>query len=154
MSLHKEIKFEVEISEYLAANDWLYSANDDGYDRARALFPEDVLAWVQETQPKAWESIVKNHGTNAADTLLSRLRDQLDQRGTLDVIRQGVEMLGLRGKLLLSQFKPALAIARRPSVHGKCALVIENGKNVRMKNTPPAGSAKVPKVSLSLSNIS
>ena len=110
MSLHKEINFEVEISEHLAANGWLYSPNDDGYDRTRALFPEDVLAWVQETQPKAWEAIVKNHGTNAADTLLSRLRDQLDQRGTLDVMRQGVEMLGLRGKLLLSQFKPALAI--------------------------------------------
>ncbi len=110
MSLHNEIEFENEICEHLAANDWLYSANDDGYDRARALFPEDVLAWVQETQPKAWEAIVKNHGTNAADTLLSRLRDQLDQRGTLDVMRQGVEMLGLRGKLLLSQFKPALAI--------------------------------------------
>lgn len=110
MSLHREINFETEICEHLSANGWLYSPNDDGYDRARALFPEDVLAWVQETQPKAWESIVKNHGTNAADTLLSRLRDQLDQRGTLDVMRQGVEMLGLRGKLLLSQFKPALAI--------------------------------------------
>ena len=32
MSLHKEINLEVEISEHLAANDWLYSANDDGYD--------------------------------------------------------------------------------------------------------------------------
>ena len=110
MSLHNEIEFENEICEHLAANDWRYSPNDDGYDRARALFPEDVLAWVQATQPKAWDAIVKNHGTNAADTLLDRLRDQLDQRGTLDVMRQGVEMLGLRGKLLLSQFKPALAI--------------------------------------------
>lgn len=110
MGLHNEIEFENEICEHLAANGWLYSPNDDGYDRERALFPEDVLAWVQETQPNAWELIVKNHGTNAADTLLSRLRDQLDQRGTLDVMRQGVEMLGLRGKLLLSQFKPALAI--------------------------------------------
>ncbi len=110
MSLHNEVELENEICEDLAANGWLYSPNDEGYDRARALFPEDVLAWVQATQPKAWEAIVKNHGTNATDTLLSRLRDQLDQRGTLDVMRQGVEMLGLRGKLLLSQFKPALAI--------------------------------------------
>ena len=110
MSLHKEINFETEICEHLAANDWLYSPNDDGYDRARALFPEDLLAWVQATQPKAWDSIVKNHGANAADTLLSRLRDSLDQRGTLDVLRHGIEMLGLRGKLPLAQFKPALAI--------------------------------------------
>ena len=82
MTLHREINLENEICEHVTTNGWLYSSNDDGYDRTRALFPDDVLAWVQETQPKAWESIVKNHGTNAADTLLSRLRDQLDQRGT------------------------------------------------------------------------
>jgi type I site-specific restriction-modification system R (restriction) subunit len=110
MSLHNEINFETEICEHLAANGWLYSPNDDGYDRARALFPDDVLAWVQATQPKAWDAIVKNHGANAADTLLTRLRDSLDQRGTLDVLRHGIEMLGLRGKLLLAQFKPALAM--------------------------------------------
>jgi type I restriction enzyme R subunit len=74
------------------------------------LFPEDVLAWVQSTQPQSWDAIVKNHGTNSADTLLNRLRDSLDQRGTLDVLRQGIEMLGLRGKLSFAQFKPALAM--------------------------------------------
>lgn len=110
MSLHKEVELEIEICEHLAAHGWLYSPTDDGYDRARALFPDDVLAWVQATQPKAWEAIVKNHGANAADTLLNGLRDSLDQRGTLDVLRHGIEMLGLRGKLSLAQFKPALAM--------------------------------------------
>ena len=111
MSLHKEINFETEICEHLAANGWLYAEGDAAkYDRARALFPEDVLAWVQATQPKAWEAIVKNHGAHAAETLLTRLRDQIDQRGTLDVLRHGIEMLGLRDKLKLAQFKPALAI--------------------------------------------
>jgi len=110
MSLHNEVAFENEICEHLAASGWLYSPSDDGYDRARALFPDDVLAWVQATQPKAWAAIVKNHGTNAADTLLTRLRNSLDQRGTLDVLRHGIEMLGLRGKLSLAQFKPALAM--------------------------------------------
>ncbi len=110
MVLHNEIEFENEICEQLAANGWLYSPNDGGYDRARALFPEDVLTWVQETQPQAWDAIVKNHGTNAADTLLTRLRDSLNQRGALDVLRHGIEMLGLKGKLQLAQFKPALGI--------------------------------------------
>ncbi len=112
MSLHKEINFEVEICEYLAAHGWLYADGDAAqYDRARALFPADVLAWVQATQPKAWDAIVKNHGdANAADTLLTRLRTSLDQRGTLDVLRHGIELLGLRDKLSLAQFKPALAM--------------------------------------------
>ena len=111
MSLHKEIHFEVEICEHLAAHGWLYADGDAAkYDRTKSLFPDDVLAWVQATQPKAWDAIVKNHGTNAAETLLTRLRVSLDQRGTLDVLRHGIELLGLREKLSLAQFKPALAM--------------------------------------------
>ena len=110
MNLHKEISFEVEIGEYLESQGWLYTANDEGYDRARALLAADVLAWVQETQPKAWETLLKNHGTQAGDVLVSRLRDQIDQRGTLDVLRHGVELLGLKQPLKLAEFKPALGI--------------------------------------------
>jgi type I restriction enzyme R subunit len=111
MSLHKELRFETDICEHLAANGWLYAEGDAaGYDRARALFPADVLAWVKQTQPQAWEVLEKNHGSKAADTLLDRLRDQLDQRGTLDVLRHGIELLGLKQPLKLTEFKPALAI--------------------------------------------
>jgi type I restriction enzyme R subunit len=111
VSVDKEINFETEICDHLAAHGWLYAAGDaSAYDRARALFPADVLAWVQATQPKAWEALTKNHGPKAGDTLLDRLRAQLDQRGTLDVLRNGIEMLGLKQPLKLAEFKPALAI--------------------------------------------
>ena len=111
MSTHKEIAFEEEICEQLGSHGWVYVEGDASrYDRARALFPEDVLAWVQTTQPAAWEALVKNHGAQAGETLLTRLRDSMNQRGTLDVLRQGIEMLGVKGKLPLAQFKPALAI--------------------------------------------
>ena len=111
MSIHKEIAFEEEICEHLGAHGWIYVEGDSSrYDRARAVFPDDVLAWVQGTQPQAWEALVKNHGTHAAETLLNRLRESINQRGTLDVLRQGIEMLGVKGKLLLAQFKPALAL--------------------------------------------
>jgi type I restriction enzyme R subunit len=103
MSLHKEISFESEICEHLAEHGWLYAEGDAAdYDRARALFPADVLAWVQATQPKAWETLTKNHGAQAGETLLARLRDQLDQRGTLDVLRHGIELLGLKSPLKLA----------------------------------------------------
>lgn len=58
MDVHNEIAFEVEICEQLAANGWLYADGDAAeYDRAKALFPADVLAWVRETQPAAWAAI-------------------------------------------------------------------------------------------------
>ena len=94
MSLHKEIQFENDICAHLAANGWLYTEGDaQGYDSARALFPADVLAWVETTQTKAWETLGKNHGAAAETTLLDRLRKQLDDRGTLDVLRHYVQGL-------------------------------------------------------------
>ena len=109
--LHKEINFETEICEYLNANGWLYSEGDAaGFDRAQALFPADVIAWVQASQPKAWEALTKNYGAQAGDILLGRLRESINQRGTLDVLRHGIELLGLRQPLQLAQFKPALAM--------------------------------------------
>lgn len=110
MSIQKEVSFEREICEHLAAHGWLYAEGDAAtYDRPRALFPADVLAWVQATQPKLWEALTKNHGAGAAETLLTRLRAQLDQRGTLDVLRNGIELLGLKDKVQLAVWKPALA---------------------------------------------
>ena len=111
MSLHKEISFETEICEHLGANGWFYAEGDAaGYDRARTLFPPDLLAWVQATLPIAWEILTKSHGSQAGETLIARARDQIDQRGTLDVLRHGIELLGLKQPLKLAEFKPALAI--------------------------------------------
>ena len=111
MDLHKEVKFENAICAHLAAHGWLYDPDDaKAYDSARALFPADIAAWIQETQPKAWEALSASHGAAAEAVLLDRIRKQLDDRGTLDVLRNGVEMLGLRQPLSLVQFKPALAM--------------------------------------------
>ncbi len=111
MTLHKEIALETEICEFLGAHGWFYAKGDAAnYDRARALYPADVVAWVRETQHEAWDALEKNHGARAEATLLERVRAQLDQRGTLDVLRFGVELLGVRAPVQLAQFKPALAL--------------------------------------------
>lgn len=62
MSLHHEISFEVEICEHLAEHGWTYADKvATEYDRKLALFPADVLAWVQATQSAAWDALTKNH---------------------------------------------------------------------------------------------
>jgi hypothetical protein len=89
VSIHKEIALEDGICAHLAAQGWLYEANAAArYDRASALFPEDLLAWVGATQPDAWAALQKAHGAAAGATLVQRLRAALDKQGTLDVLRQ------------------------------------------------------------------
>ncbi|WP_022684168.1 type I restriction endonuclease subunit R [Sphingobium bisphenolivorans] len=111
MSLHKECSFEDEVCEYLSAYGWHHEVGDaQVYDRKSALFPADLVAWVQETQPKAWESLTALHGGAAEAILLDRVRKSLDDRGTLDVIRNGIDTIGVRGTMALAQFKPAMGM--------------------------------------------
>jgi type I restriction enzyme R subunit len=111
VSLHQEISFEEEVCSVLGNAGWLYSFGDAQlYDRARALFPDDLIAWVQGTQPKAWEALEKTHGANAGTTLLDRVRKSLDDQGTLYVIRNGVEMVGVRAPIRMAQFRPAMGM--------------------------------------------
>ncbi|MDQ3158423.1 MAG: type I restriction endonuclease, partial [Actinomycetota bacterium] len=99
MADYYENKFEAELCEYLADNGWLYSPNDAGYDVARALFPDDVLGWLTETQPEELAKVVQTDSpldvqVKAFDGVLDRLVKVLDgdlntSGGTLNVLRRG-----------------------------------------------------------------
>ncbi|MFM8219443.1 MAG: hypothetical protein ACKOJF_11040, partial [Planctomycetaceae bacterium] len=79
MSLHNEVRFEDDICDHLARHGWLYrDQHDQTYSRELALLGADVVAWVQATDPDAWQTLVKNHGAAAESTLLHRLRACLD----------------------------------------------------------------------------
>jgi len=109
--VHREQAFEDAICAHLAAHGWLYDAAAAArHDRARGLFPEDLVAWVQATQPDAWAALEKTHGPAAATALADRLRDTLDRQGTLDVLRHGLDMVGLRRPISLCQVRPALGM--------------------------------------------
>ena len=110
-SIHTERDLEDEICRDLAAAGRLHDAGDAArYDRALALFPDDVAGWIQDTQPEAWASIEQTHGAYARKVVSERLRRSLTDHGTLHVLRQGFEMLGLRRPIAVAQFKPALAM--------------------------------------------
>ena len=109
--LHEEFNLEDEICAHLSANGWRYEVGDyQRYDRERALYPDDLIAWVKETQPETWEGIERNRGAMAEAALLDRVRKQLDARGTLEVIRNGVDITGARSTVSLFQPRPAFAM--------------------------------------------
>ena len=109
--LHKEIAFEEGICAHLGAHAWLYEAiSADRYDRKLALFVEDFIAWVKASQPMAWKTLEASKGAAAATELADRLRASLDQQGTLHVLRNGFDVLGLKQALAVCQFKPALSM--------------------------------------------
>src|ERR1700733_13232178 len=97
MADHNEVVFESEICAYLAAHGWLYSADDAGYDRERALFPEDLFGWLVETQSAAWGKALKAAGSEAKflDVLATALDKPLEHGGgTLNILRNGGGYIG------------------------------------------------------------
>ncbi|WP_314430043.1 DEAD/DEAH box helicase family protein [Microbacterium lacticum] len=111
---------ENEITEHLAANGWLYSPTDAGYDRELALFPEDVLGWLEDSQPTEFAKVVRPGDTDtqrkaAGDSLLNRLAKSLDldplkNGGTIRILHEGFSIVPLHGgavKFRLAQFRPA-----------------------------------------------
>ncbi|OXR49895.1 type I restriction endonuclease subunit R [Pusillimonas sp. T2] len=110
-NFHQEHHFESAICQHLAAHGWFYQEGDAAlFDRAHGLFMPDLLTWVETTQPDSYQRLSKTHGAALTSILADRIRKSLNERGTLDVLRRGVEMLGLKEPLMLAQFKPALAI--------------------------------------------
>ena len=115
MGIEHERAFEDEICAHLAANGWLYSTDNSGYDRARALYPEDVFAWLVETQPAEWAKVIKPEASEAEQAkakaqLLDRLVKTLDAPldaggGTLNVLRRGFKKTP--ASFQMCEFKPA-----------------------------------------------
>lgn len=112
----REEAFEREIAEHLAADGWEYSETDDGYDAERAIWPEDVYWWLNETQPDEYAKVVRvGTGAEAADreALLSSLVSRLDTPmssggGTLNVLRRKFSHTrGATAHLRMCQFRPA-----------------------------------------------
>src|ERR1017187_7776326 len=102
---HTEIVFENELCEYLSAHGWLYSPDDTGYDRERALFPADLFTFLRTTQSAEWgkhEASAKDHAESA---FLERLLKLMEERGTLWVLRNTVKAVA--AKFDLCQFAPS-----------------------------------------------
>ncbi|PZS31231.1 MAG: restriction endonuclease subunit R [Pseudonocardiales bacterium] len=99
MADYNEKPFEIEICQHLEANGWLYSENGTGYDRERALFPEDIFGWLADTQPEQLAKIVKPTASEkdqrlAKERLLDRIVRVLgtpaeNGGGTLNLLRRG-----------------------------------------------------------------
>lgn len=104
MAQTTEKAFEAYLEQMLAANGWLSGTNAE-WDKARALFPRRVFAFIETTQPKLWAEMSALHGSNLQPMLLDALVKELDIKGALHVLRHGFKFYG---KLFrLAYFKPA-----------------------------------------------
>jgi len=77
----------------------------EDYDRTLCLLPRDVVDFVLATQPKEWKKLEQHHGAAVREQFLKRLAAEIDRRGALDVLRNGLKDSGCRFRL--AYFRPA-----------------------------------------------
>ncbi|WEV77740.1 DEAD/DEAH box helicase family protein [Janibacter cremeus] len=102
--------FEGNIETHLTTNGW-GAVPPSSYDRDLGLFPDEVIAFVQESQPKAWQQLVTRHGgeATARQRLVKVVAGAIDHRGTISVLRGTVKDSGV--VVRMCWFKPANTLA-------------------------------------------
>jgi type I restriction enzyme R subunit len=102
--IHHEKHFEEYIVSKLKAQGWLHGVSD-AYNKEYALYPEDLVAWVQQTQKTKWDKLVAMNGDKATEVLMDRLSQALDSMGAIFTLRRGFAIAGC-GTIDLSEAAP------------------------------------------------
>ncbi|MBS7821515.1 type I restriction endonuclease subunit R [Wohlfahrtiimonas chitiniclastica] len=115
MDKAKESTFQNDIINEMRAHGWQLGSPKN-YNRERALYEEDLIAFVQKTQPKEWEKFCALYPINSEDHFCDVVVKQLKKAdinatnaasrkfGTLGVLRHGVKSRNTH--FFLCQFKP------------------------------------------------
>jgi type I restriction enzyme R subunit len=112
----KEIKLEDAIERDLLDCGYLRVAADS-YDRELALFPDQLFAFIQSSQPELWAQLNKSHKSGLEQGVLDSLIKSLAKRGALDVLRHGFKFYGK--KIDCAYFQPAHGL--NPETLERCA---------------------------------
>jgi hypothetical protein len=71
-----EKAFQDEIIAHLTSHGWQLGESAH-YDRERALYPKDVIGFVQDTQPESWEKLAKQYPKDPEGALINAVTRQL-----------------------------------------------------------------------------
>lgn len=111
----QEVVFQNDMIRQLVSNGWLLG-KPESYNRELALYEEDVLGFVKDTQDVQWQKFCALYPNNPEQKFLERVASQLNKAdpnaankdmrtfGTLGVLRHEIRDRGTR--FSLCQFKP------------------------------------------------
>ena len=90
---HSEAAFETVIEAHLLAHGYVPIPRA-AFNRRRAIFPETVLAFIRETQPKKWAKLEALLGDGTGEQIIGDLCKWMDIHGSLATLRHGFKCYG------------------------------------------------------------
>lgn len=114
----KEFDFETQICEALVSRSGYRSAkvgmaqgDPRDFDAVRGIDTAELFAFIGATQPDEWSELLSRYGGDpdeAQKQFANRVAKVLDERGTIEVLRQGVDDHGIN--IRLAFFKPSSSL--------------------------------------------
>ncbi len=98
MPTYTEENFEDHIEKHLNRSGYR-SSDPISYDKSHCLMPLEILQFIRDTQSKTYQKLERQYGQDTPQKLLVRISQQIEQRGVLDVLRNGVKDRGCNFKL-------------------------------------------------------
>ncbi|MTI17463.1 type I restriction endonuclease subunit R [Rhodobacteraceae bacterium RKSG542] len=110
-----ELQFQNDIIAELVSSGWKLGS-PQGYNRSLAIYEEDLLGFIKDTQDAEWQKFAKNYPHDTDSKFLERVAAQLAkadpraantqmrQYGTLGILRHGLRDRNAR--FSLCQFRP------------------------------------------------
>src|SRR3546814_10965360 len=95
MADSNEAQLQQDSISDMVAEGWL-TGPASGYDRRTALYTEDFLGYFKDAWPERWDKVAKANPNNTEIVLVQKLVRELEQDGTLDVLRHGSKLPGVK----------------------------------------------------------
>ena len=103
-----ERDFQAQIEHVLRNRHGYHKRFSEDYDPNTCLISRDVLDFIRGTQPESWRQLRGIYQDETESRFLRRLANEIDKRGTLDVLRKGLIDAGQRFQLIY--FAPATSM--------------------------------------------
>ena len=104
MPTYREINFEDHIEQHLNQSGYR-SLQSAIYNRSLCLIRDETLQFIRDTQLKEYQRLERQYGADTPVKLLDRVSKQIERRGVLDVLRNGVKDRGC--SFDLTYFQPS-----------------------------------------------
>ena len=90
-----EKRFESDIESFFISKEGGYTKGNGVYDHQYAIYPDKLIAFVKETQPKEWSRFEKMNAMKSEEKFCQVFADAVDTNGMLDVVRKGFKHRGI-----------------------------------------------------------
>ncbi len=100
----KESGFEEFIEQQLVSLHKYRSRPSSSYNKDLCMDTELVLEFIQTTQKDSWNKLVEQYGDDVEIRVLDRVDEEIESRGLLSVLREGVKDRGVN--IRLAYWKP------------------------------------------------